>query len=96
MIQLREAVEKAKQFIIEINGEQEDLQLEYIKHLEPGNIWRITYSFYREESAPPNQLQSVLGISGNGKRIYRTIDIEDQSGEIVGMQMGTAHEVESV
>ena len=96
MIQLREAIEKAKQFIIEMNGEQEDLQLEHVKHVEPSNIWRVTYSFYRNDSPPPNQLQAALGINRNDRRVYRTIDIEDKSGGIVGMQMGSAREVEPV
>jgi len=94
MIELRQAIEIAKKFIIEMNGEQEDLQLEYVRHLESDNTWRVTYSFLRDESTP-NQLQAVLGITRNG-RIYRTIDIEDENGEVVGMQMGSAREVESV
>ncbi len=94
MIELRQAIEIAKKFIIEMNGEQEDLQLEYVRHLESDNTWRATYSFLRDESTP-NQLQAVLGITRNG-RIYRTIDIEDENGEVVGMQMGSAREVESV
>ena len=94
MIELRQAIEIAKKFIIEMNGEQEDLQLEYVRYLKSNNIWRVTYSFLRDESTP-NQLQAVLGITRNG-RIYRTIDIEDENGEVVGMQMGSAREVEAV
>ncbi len=95
MIELKQAIERAKKFIIEMNGEQEDLQLEYVKHFESNNIWRVTYSFWRGESPPPNQLQAALGITRSG-RVYRTIDIKDDNGEVVSMQMGSVHEVESV
>ena len=60
MTTLKQAIEITKKFIIEINGEQPDFQLEYIKHFEPNNIWRVTYSYWRNETVP-NQLQSVLG-----------------------------------
>ena len=93
MIILKEATKIAKNFIIEMNGEQEDFQLEYVKHLESNGIWRVTYSFWRGENTP-NQLQSILGISAD-RRLYRTIDIKDENGEVVGMQIGTPTQVET-
>ena len=94
MIGLKQAIERAKEFIIEMNGEQEDLQLESVKHFESNHIWRVIYSFWRGENSP-NQLQTVLGINPNG-RVYRTIDLNDVNGEVIGMEMGVAREVEPV
>jgi hypothetical protein len=85
MIDLKEAIEKAKQFIIDLNGEQEKLQLEAAYLSRASNSWNVTYSFWRKEESP-NQLQQILGI--NSRKIYKTIEIDAESGEVIGIQMG--------
>ncbi len=82
---LKEAIEKAKQFIIELNGEQEKLQLEAAYLSRASNSWNVTYSSWRKEQLP-NQLQQTLGITS--RKVYKTIEIDADSGDVIGIRMG--------
>lgn len=82
MIELKEAMQIAKDFIIEMNGEKEDFQLEEVTLSNNGKNWEVTYS-YNKKIDNPNQLQAALGFLA--KRAYKRIVINRESKEVIGM-----------
>ena len=82
MIGLKEAMEIAKNFIVEMNGEQENFQLEEITLSNDKKNWEVTYS-YNKKIANPNQLQVALGFKAY--RAYKRIVIDGETNEVVGM-----------
>jgi hypothetical protein len=82
MIGLKEAIEKAKTFIVEINGEQEQFQIEDISLSDDKRNWFVTLS-YMQKIGSPNQLQTMLGLEG--RRTYKKVVIDNESKEIIGM-----------
>lgn len=48
MIGLKEAMEIAKKFIVDVNGEQENFLLEEISLSPDGKKWEVTYSYNRK------------------------------------------------
>jgi len=93
MIELKDAVKKTKDFIVEFFGEPERIQLEAFSLSDNKNSWSVTYSFWRK-SEPINQLQLVLGITG--RKIYKTIEIDIESGDVIAMKVGIAENVTEV
>ena len=85
MIQIKEAIEKAKNSVNDIFGEPEKLQIEAFTLSEDKSSWNIMYSFW-QKSEPVSQLQTVLGITG--KRVYKTLEIDAESGDLIGMKVG--------
>jgi hypothetical protein len=81
MIDLKEAMEKAKQFIVEMEGEQDDLHLEAALLSNDKKSWSVTYS-YRRNIENPNDLQKVLGMMV--KKIYKKVILDSESKEIIG------------
>ncbi len=90
MIELKDAVEKAKNFIIEFFGESQRIQVEAFTLSDDKKSWNITYSFWRKFE-PVTQLQSILGITGS--KIYKTIEIDIESGNVIGMRAGIAENI---
>ena len=87
MIQINDAIEKAKNSIIEIFAKPEKIQVEAFGLSEDKKSWNVTYSFW-QKSEPVSQLQLVLGITES--KVYKTIEIDAESGEIIGMKIGSA------
>lgn len=87
MIEVKDAIEAAKNSIIEIFDKPERIQVEAFSLAEDKKSWNVTYSFWRK-SEPVTQLQSVLGIIGN--KVYKTIEIDAENGNVVGMKAGIA------
>jgi len=87
MIQIKDAIEKAKNSIIEIFEKPEKIQVEAFSLSEDKKSWNVTYSFW-QKSDPVSQLQSALGITGS--KVYKTIEIDAESGDILGMKVGIA------
>lgn len=85
MIEMSEAMETAKKFIISVSGIKQGFHLEEAYLYENENIWRVTYSFF-QKNEPLNALQELAGIEG--RRVYRTIEIDNEKGEIIGMKAG--------
>jgi hypothetical protein len=80
--EMKEVTELAKQFIVELNGEQEQLQVEEVVRSEDGK-WSVILSYFRKYRTP-NELQKTLGLLGS--RAYKRITIIDRDGhQIVGM-----------
>jgi hypothetical protein len=82
MIALTEAMQIAKDFIIEMNGQQENFQLEEIVLSGDKKAWEVTYSYDRTIENP-NQLQIALG--ANKRRAYKRVVIDSETKEIIGM-----------
>lgn len=61
MIDLKEPIEKAKQFIVELNGEPDNFQVEEVFLSESRKSWFVTLSYYRKNDSP-NDLQKALGL----------------------------------
>lgn len=82
MIELKEAMKIAKNFIIDVNGEQENFQLEEILLSPDKKKWEVTYS-YNKKIESPNQMQSVLGL--DKRKAYKRVVIDNENKEIIGM-----------
>ncbi len=85
MIDLKEAIEQAKQFIVELNGEPEEFQVEEAVLSEDKKNWHITVSFYKSIDSP-NQLQKALGLEN--RRKYKSVVIDNKTQEIIGLVDG--------
>jgi hypothetical protein len=79
---MKTATEIAKDFIVELNGEQEQLQVEEVILSEDKKNWFVTLSYYRKLKSP-NELQKTLGLEGS--RVYKRIVIEGERYHVIGM-----------
>jgi hypothetical protein len=82
MIDLKEAIERAKQFITELNGEPEHFQVEEVILSDDKQNWLVTVSYYKKIDSP-NELQKTLGL--DSQRAYKRLVIDNKTEEIVGM-----------
>ncbi len=85
MIEIKEAMKIAKDFIDNYGGKKEGFHLEEAYLNKEENTWKVTYSFF-QKNHPLNALQELAGIEG--RRVYRTIEIDNKNGEVVGMKAG--------
>jgi hypothetical protein len=85
MVKMQEAMELAKSFIIKNSGVKQGFHLEEAFFNKKENIWKVTYSFF-EKNEWLNTLQEFGGIEG--RRVFRTIEIDNENGEILGMKAG--------
>lgn len=85
MIEMKEAMEIAKNFINEVSGRKEGFRLEEAYPDEKKKYWQITYSFIE-----PLSISSLLQEAAqlNGRRVYRTIQIDNKTGDVIGMKAG--------
>lgn len=82
MVELKEAMEIAKKFIIEVNGNQENFSLEEISLSPDKKSWEVIYSYDRNQT-PRNEIQKVIGL--DGLKTYKKVVIDTKTGEVVGM-----------
>ena len=82
MTDLKEAMEIAKNFIADVSGDTDNLQLEEVALSPDKNKTEVVYSF-NKKVADPNSLQKALGLSGF--RNFKKVVIDNQSGEVLGM-----------
>jgi hypothetical protein len=82
MTDLKEAMEIAKQFIIDVNGDQENFVLEEISLSADKTKWEVVYSYSRKR-LPRNELQEVLGLEG--LKTYKKVLIDNETKEVLGM-----------
>ena len=78
---IRELSELAREFVSELNGEQEQFQVEEVLQSDDAN-WIVTVSYFRKHRKP-NELQKTLGLLGN--RVYKRLTIKGDVLEVVGM-----------
>jgi hypothetical protein len=82
MTDLKEAMDIAKKFINDVNGEQDNFLLEEISLSPDKKNWEVIYSYGRKQ-IPQNELQKVIGV--NGLRTYKKVVIDNQTKEVLGM-----------
>lgn len=82
MIDLKQAMEIAKKFIADFNGEPDNLQLEEISLSSNKTTTDVVYSFNKKH-VNPNSLQKALGLEGI--RHYKKVVLDNDSGEVLGM-----------
>jgi len=82
MIDLKEAIERAKQFIVELNGESEQFQVEEVFLSEDRKSWLVTLSYYKKIDSP-NSLQKALGLEN--LRTYKRVVIDNETEDIIGV-----------
>lgn len=82
MIDLKEAIERAKQFIVELNGETEQFQVEEIMLSEDKKNWIVTVSYYKKIQSP-NELQKTLGLEN--QRAYKRVVIDSENENVISM-----------
>lgn len=93
MIDLKEAMKIAKNFIIAESGDKHGFRLEEVYLDEDNKTWKVTYSFFQKIN-PLNQLQAALGLEE--RRVYRTVEVDRKKGEIIGMRAWSGDRVEAV
>ncbi len=75
-------MDKAKEFITDVIGEPDNLQLEEISISLDKTKTDVVYSF-NKKYINPNSLQKALGVEGI--RLYKKVVIDNDSGEVLGM-----------
>jgi hypothetical protein len=80
--EIKQLSEIAKQFIIELNGEQDRFQIEEVGLSDDGKKWFVTLS-YLQKIEKPNQLQKTLGLAN--RRVYKRLSINKKELNVVAM-----------
>lgn len=79
---LKEAMDIAKQFVADVSGDPENLQLEEVALSPDKSRTEVVYSF-NKKVVNPNSLQRALGLEG--LRSFKKVVIDNASGEVLGM-----------
>ncbi len=87
MIEIKEATKRAQDFIVEFFDKPEKIQVEAFSLSDDKKSWNVTFSFW-QKSERVNQLQHILGI--NGSKIYKTIKVDIESGDVIKMKTSIA------
>lgn len=81
MIDLKEAIAIAKNFIIEMDGEKDDFHLESAVLSLDKESWQVTYS-YKRKLENLNDLQKILGVKE--RKFYKKVIIDSKDKKIIG------------
>ena len=81
MIDLKEATEISKEFIIEMEGKQAAFHLESALLTPNKDSWQVIYS-YKKKIENINELQKILGLKE--RKIYKKVIVESENKEIIG------------
>ena len=81
MINLKKATEIAKEFIIEMEGEQDSFHLESVLLAPVKDSWQVIYS-YKKKIENINELQKILGLKE--RKIYKKVIVGSENREIIG------------
>ena len=79
---VKEAVQAANRYITELFADEgvQDLGLEEVVFHESTQVWKITMGFSR-----PWERQGLAALGQNRNRSFKVVEINDDTGEIVGM-----------
>ena len=91
--EIKQISEIAKEFIIELNGEQDRFQIEEVGLSDDGKRWFVTLS-YIQKIEKPNQLQKTLGLAN--RRVYKRIAIDKKNLSVVAMTDWTGQVLQPV
>jgi hypothetical protein len=89
---VKEAVRSAKRWVLDVMDDEHpaNLGLEEVEYNDKEQLWKITLGFSRAWNSSRGALASIS--AKPQKRAYRTILVDDRSGEIKGMQLRMAPE----
>lgn len=95
MIILDEALTTARKFIEQVSRVDGGWELEEATLDNSQNVWNITYSFLRSNEVLLTPLESVTSgldkiLSKRQRRIYRTVRINAETGQVLEMKAGFA------
>lgn len=82
MVELKEAIESAKKFIVELNGESEQFQVEEVFLSDNKDKWFVTLSYLKRNDSP-NSLQKALGLES--LRTYKRVVIDNNTKDVIGI-----------
>lgn len=79
---LKNAMKVAKDFVADVSGDPENIQLEEVALSEDKSKIEVVYSF-NKKLVNPNSLQKALGLEGF--RSFKKVVIDSSSEEVLGM-----------
>jgi hypothetical protein len=82
MINLKEAIERAKELLIEMNGDLENLDVEEVVLSPDKKNWSVVLS-YVKKIEKPTSLQTAMGITGS--KNYKKLLVDSESKDFIGM-----------
>jgi hypothetical protein len=84
-MQVKEAVEKASQYLPEIfeSAQDKELRLEGVEKTDDGQFWKVTFSY----SGDSHDAEGRVTLMGR-MREYKTVKLRNDSGEFIGAQNG--------
>lgn len=86
---VKDAVRKARHSFAELFGDDliNDIGLEEVRFDDSAKIWRITIGYYRDSDL--GTFNRALGGPKDQsiRRYYRTVDIDDTTGELVSVSI---------
>ncbi len=91
MVKMQVAMNTAKNFIRNYSGHKTGFLLEEAFLSEEKGIWKITYSFFDRNDPLGELLEAVSNTDlqyKKNRRIYRTVEISNEDGEVIGMKAG--------
>ncbi len=81
-VDIKKAMDIAKQFVAAVSGEVENVQLEEVALSADKSKTEVVYSFDKK-FLKPNSLQKTLGLES--LRSIKKVVVENESGEVLGM-----------
>jgi hypothetical protein len=95
MIELDEALKITRKFIEEVSRVDGGWELEEATLDNKKNIWHITYSFLRGNEILPSPIEPLSSklseiLSNRRRRLYRTVKINSETGQVLEMKAGFA------
>ena len=79
MTDVKEAVHKAAEIVVDLYLEAKDIRLEEVEH--GTSMWSVVMSFKTEE---PTTLASVMG---KDSRLFKVVNLDPSSGELISLRM---------
>ena len=92
MIDLKEAIERAKEFLKEMNGDLENLEVEEVLLSLDKKNWSVVLSYVKKIERPTS-LQTAIGITG--KKNYKKLLVDSESKDFIGMYNWTFDRAEA-
>lgn len=80
LIHVKEAIQKAKEYLFSIYDNPENILLEEVRMSDEAPIWIVTLSF--DNPLPLKPIEIAVGKS----RIFRTIRIDSKTGEFQSLK----------
>ena len=95
MIDIKLAVKKAKEYLVDFFPEKADsIRLEETELNEDGNFWKVTLSFLEEKDKEVMVRSPLTAIFehqiSTDYRVYKSLKVRAKDGEVLGMTIWKA------